>query len=79
LVTLGRLLELKTVAEGIEEPEQLMMLREMGCELGQGFLFERPMTAPEMTALVGDGEALERLRRIASGKRVEGGLRAGRT
>ncbi|MFL5518271.1 MAG: EAL domain-containing protein [Gemmatimonadales bacterium] len=31
------------VAEGIEHPEQWHALRELGCGLGQGFLFARPM------------------------------------
>ena len=42
-VGLGRELDLATVVEGIERPEQLAELREMGCHLGQGFLFARPM------------------------------------
>jgi EAL domain-containing protein (putative c-di-GMP-specific phosphodiesterase class I) len=33
------------VAEGIEHPEQAEALRELGCWLGQGFHFARPMTA----------------------------------
>ena len=35
------------VAEGIEEPEQAAALRALGCELGQGFLFSRPVPADE--------------------------------
>jgi len=31
------------VAEGIELPEQIVSLRDLGCELGQGFLFAKPM------------------------------------
>ena len=31
--------ELQIIAEGIELPEQLTMLRELGCEFGQGFLY----------------------------------------
>ncbi len=30
------------MAEGIETPEQLRVLRRLGCELGQGYLFGRP-------------------------------------
>jgi len=33
------------VAEGIETREQLMQLRELGCDLGQGFFLARPMDA----------------------------------
>ena len=39
IVSLAHALRLKTVAEGIEQPEQLDWLRSIGCEFGQGFLF----------------------------------------
>ena len=42
IVALGRSLHLQVVAEGIEDQTQLVALRELGCELGQGFLFGRP-------------------------------------
>ena len=42
ILTLGRSLGLTVVAEGVEEPEQLDLLREMGCEEAQGFLLARP-------------------------------------
>jgi diguanylate cyclase (GGDEF)-like protein len=43
IVALGHSLELEVVAEGIELPRQSERLRELGCDLGQGFLFARPM------------------------------------
>ncbi|GGS58527.1 hypothetical protein GCM10010156_16490 [Planobispora rosea] len=43
IVRLGRDLGLIVVAEGIERPEQLEALREMGCTRGQGYLVARPM------------------------------------
>ena len=43
VVALGATLDLEVVAEGIEFPEQWHTLRELGCELGQGFYFARPM------------------------------------
>jgi EAL domain-containing protein (putative c-di-GMP-specific phosphodiesterase class I) len=43
IVGLGNSLNLNVVAEGIELPEQSATLQELGCELGQGFLFARPM------------------------------------
>jgi diguanylate cyclase len=33
------------VAEGIEREDQLRALRELGCEMGQGYLLGRPMQA----------------------------------
>jgi diguanylate cyclase (GGDEF)-like protein/PAS domain S-box-containing protein len=44
IIALGTSLSLDVVAEGIELPEQITSLRELGCELGQGFLFARPMS-----------------------------------
>ena len=43
VVALGATLDLEVVAEGIEFPEQWHALRDLGCEMGQGFYFARPM------------------------------------
>ncbi len=43
MVALGQRLDLTVVAEGVEEPEQLAMLRELDCELFQGFIVSRPV------------------------------------
>jgi diguanylate cyclase (GGDEF)-like protein/PAS domain S-box-containing protein len=43
IVDLAKTLQLETVAEGIEEIEQLTELRSAGCLSGQGFLFARPL------------------------------------
>ena len=43
IIELGRTLGLKVVAEGIEEPDQAAWLISLGCPLGQGYLFSRPM------------------------------------
>jgi diguanylate cyclase (GGDEF)-like protein/PAS domain S-box-containing protein len=43
IIALGKSLKLQVVAEGIERPEQVASLRALGCELGQGFLFAKPM------------------------------------
>jgi EAL domain-containing protein (putative c-di-GMP-specific phosphodiesterase class I) len=42
IVALGRTMNMRIVAEGIEYPSQLDRLRAMGCEFGQGYLFLRP-------------------------------------
>jgi EAL domain-containing protein (putative c-di-GMP-specific phosphodiesterase class I) len=55
IVALGRTLDLRIVAEGIEQSEQLDRLRQLGCEFGQGFLFARPMSAPGIEGLIVDG------------------------
>lgn len=45
VVALAHGLEKKIIAEGIEEPEQLMALQQMGCHFGQGYLFSPPVPA----------------------------------
>lgn len=45
IVDLGRALRLNTVAEGIETAEQLHALRDLGCDLGQGYHLSRPLEA----------------------------------
>ncbi len=42
ILALGQRLGLMVIAEGIEDAGQLARLREMGCEIGQGYLFARP-------------------------------------
>jgi predicted signal transduction protein with EAL and GGDEF domain len=57
-IALGHSLRLEVVAEGVETSEALVMLREMGCDLAQGYWLSRPLPAPQ---------ALEWLRRHGRG------------
>jgi diguanylate cyclase (GGDEF)-like protein len=50
IVDLVRSLGLRSVAEGVESDDVAMRLAEMGCDVGQGWLFGEPMPAAEMTA-----------------------------
>jgi diguanylate cyclase (GGDEF)-like protein len=52
IVAMGRELELRVLAEGVEEREQLDALRSIGCDEIQGFLLGRPMNARAFQALV---------------------------
>ena len=54
LVQLGRALSIKTFAEGIEQENELSLLRDELCDSGQGFLFARPLDAPAAEALLQD-------------------------
>jgi EAL domain-containing protein (putative c-di-GMP-specific phosphodiesterase class I) len=49
IIELGHRLNLDIIAEGIEVPEQLDLLREMKCDYGQGYLFSRPLGLTDMT------------------------------
>lgn len=47
IIAMAHSMEMKVVAEGIEKREQLELLREMGCDFGQGFLFSPAVSAEE--------------------------------
>jgi diguanylate cyclase (GGDEF)-like protein/PAS domain S-box-containing protein len=47
------------VAEGIETSEQLQVLRDLGCDWGQGFLFSEPLPAGEIEALMVERRVFE--------------------
>ena len=42
VIHMAHALSLDTVAEGVETPEQLALLRDLGCDYAQGYLFSRP-------------------------------------
>lgn len=52
VIALGRALNLRVIAEGVETVEQLEVLRRMHCEDMQGFLFSRPIPALQATKLL---------------------------
>jgi EAL domain-containing protein (putative c-di-GMP-specific phosphodiesterase class I)/CheY-like chemotaxis protein len=54
IVHLGHLLTLTVVAEGIETESQWEVCRELGCGMGQGFLFAEPMAAGLLTTMLGE-------------------------
>src|SRR5215210_2990556 len=51
-IAMGRALEMEVVAEGIETSDQVADLRELGCPLGQGYLFARPLPPEEIDGLL---------------------------
>ena len=52
ILTLGQMLDLRTVAEGVESVDQVHALRRMGCVHGQGYYFGRPLCSSETTRLL---------------------------
>lgn len=52
IIAMGKRLHLRVVAEGIEQIPQLEFLRANGCDAFQGYLFSKPLTSAEATALL---------------------------
>lgn len=48
IISIARTLDLKTIAEGIESEEQLDVMSALGCEMGQGFLWDKPINAAQI-------------------------------
>jgi diguanylate cyclase (GGDEF)-like protein len=66
LVQLGKVLELKTIAEGIENYDQLERLRAEHVDVGQGFLFARPLEEGGVTRLLNDTPSKSKDLRVLS-------------
>jgi diguanylate cyclase len=72
VLRLGRDLALSVVAEGIETVEQLALLQDAGCPLGQGYLFAKPLDPSAATrviaerALLGPADSISRSRMYVS-------------
>jgi diguanylate cyclase len=54
ILAMARQLKLRIVAEGIEEPGELEVMRDIGCDAGQGYLFQRPVPADDFTEFLRD-------------------------
>jgi diguanylate cyclase (GGDEF)-like protein len=52
VVSLGRSLKKKVVAEGVETPEQLRFIQDLGCDEGQGYYFSPPVGARQFAKLI---------------------------
>ena len=69
IVEMAHTLGFTVIAEGVERDSQAAFLRALGCEQAQGFLFARPMSAEEFSALLlarlGGVAGLRRRRKIA--------------
>ena len=52
IIAMAHSLDLTLVAEGIEDRKQLLLLQERGCEIGQGYLFSKPIPREEVPAFI---------------------------
>jgi diguanylate cyclase len=55
IVSLAHTLGLRVVAEGVEDDEQVRLLRELGCDQIQGFYVSRPVPAEDIDAMLSAG------------------------
>ncbi|TAK79978.1 MAG: EAL domain-containing protein [Betaproteobacteria bacterium] len=56
IVSLAHTLGLKVIAEGVEDDEQVRLLRDLGCDQIQGYLVSRPLPAHELEAILRPAE-----------------------
>lgn len=52
ILDIARRLDMRVIAEGIETTQQVAVLRQFGCLMGQGYLFSRPVAASDVTRLL---------------------------
>jgi EAL domain-containing protein (putative c-di-GMP-specific phosphodiesterase class I) len=52
IIAMARSLRLRTVAEGVESPDQRLFLAAEGCDEAQGYLFGRPIEAAQLGGLI---------------------------
>lgn len=59
VIPLGRQLQMKVIAEGVETAEQAAKLLELGCDEAQGFLYAQPMPLADLLAWLRQGKAAQ--------------------
>jgi EAL domain-containing protein (putative c-di-GMP-specific phosphodiesterase class I) len=60
IIELAHQFGVSAVAEGLEEAADVRAIRRMGCDLGQGYFFARPMPKSKFIALLGESAAMRR-------------------
>ncbi len=61
VIRLSKDLNIKTVAEGIEELEDLIILKEMGCDIVQGYYYAKPMSEDDFRAFCDSEKSIMKL------------------
>lgn len=52
IVAMARHLKLRTIAEGIEQPEEMDVMQQIGCDAGQGYYFQRPISTENFSTFL---------------------------
>ncbi|MGC1218417.1 MAG: EAL domain-containing protein [Phormidesmis sp.] len=60
IIALAKGLNFKVLAEGIENPEQMKVLNDMGCDYAQGYWFSRPLTVAQIDQMLASGDFYQR-------------------
>ena len=58
IINLARWMDMKVIAEGVETQEQLMRIRDAGCDYVQGYLFSKPLPAGEYEYLIRNNDVI---------------------
>ena len=67
IISMGKILGMRVVAEGVEERDQVLQLSQVGCHYAQGYLFARPLPLEEFEAFAGENsEQLATVTALAS-------------
>jgi EAL domain-containing protein (putative c-di-GMP-specific phosphodiesterase class I) len=61
---------LRTVAEGIEETVQADVLRELGCDTGQGYLYARPLAPADLATMLAEAHGGPAVREVPGPRRA---------
>lgn len=64
IIAMGRSLNLRMVAEGVDNEEQFRFLRKQGIQVIQGYLFAQPVPAEEFAKLMTDAPYLQQINEI---------------
>ncbi|PYU77241.1 MAG: diguanylate cyclase [Acidobacteria bacterium] len=62
VISMGKSLKHRVIAEGVETPEQVSFLQAQGCDEGQGYYFSQPVGAQQVAKLLETGGSLSVLR-----------------
>ena len=59
IISLGKNLKMKIIAEGVENKEEGIKLRELGCDMAQGYYFAKPMPEKDVTEFITKNRKIE--------------------
>lgn len=61
IIRLSKSMKMDVLAEGVESREELQMLKQIGCDLVQGYLFSKPLPAAACTSLLAERDAVGKI------------------